>query len=618
MTMGSTARRRTMAGMGGGVAAGVLAVMLVLPALAQESLLPEGFGNTPAPTPAPAPTPTPAPSSGSGQPKAAAPASSTPSGGGSSAGAAPAKTATAATTTDAESEEDSEPGVLRYDLPPGARRQLTRIGPLTPDNGGMASDAFGVRGKYASLIMRETAGAPASRWSTILLRRALLSAIDTPRTVNGADLAAERAGLLLRMGEAQNARLIVQSVDHDRASPRMVQVAQQVFLANADPAGLCPYVPAGLGQFKDDQSWRLAAGICSGLQGEPGPAGWAVDKVRNGKKIALFDVLLAERVLGASVNGRRAVTIQWDGIDRLTPWRFGLATATATPIPAPLIEAASGAMKSWAVLAPMTQMADRIAQAPEAARRGVLSNEAYVSLLSAAVLEEEPAADTVATADLLRTASAAPTAEQRVEALRKLWGGADGTNADKRYAAMVLTARAAAAMPVGADLGDDLHWLIGSMLAGGYDRNALAWVPTVSIGSRAWGVMAVGLPRPLKDVTADSVDDFSGDDDSANYRRSQFLLAGLMGLGRISDEEAKNAAESLDADFAKATAWTRAIDEAATRGEPGMVALLAAAGLQGGWDRIPPYHLYHVVKALREVGLASEARMIAAEALVRI
>ena len=47
-------------------------------------------------------------------------------------------------------------------------------------------------------------------------------------------------------------------------------------------------------------------------------------------------------------------------------------------------------------------------------------------------------------------------------------------------------------------------------------------------------------------------------------------------------------------------------------------ALLAAAGMQGEWDKIPPYHLYHIIRALHDVGLDAEARMIAAEALVRV
>jgi hypothetical protein len=38
----------------------------------------------------------------------------------------------------------------------------------------------------------------------------------------------------------------------------------------------------------------------------------------------------------------------------------------------------------------------------------------------------------------------------------------------------------------------------------------------------------------------------------------------------------------------------------------------------GGWIGVPPEHLYHVLSALRRVGLEYEARMIAAEALARL
>ena len=595
-----------------GLSGAAIAAVLVLPALAQESLLPEGFGNpapTPSPSPTPAPTATPTPSS-------------TPKSTGPTAPSAPSVTATlpgtdTAATDDEETDdgEQVEPGTLKYDLPPGARRLLTRIGPLTPESGGLAPDAFGVRGQYAAAIMRATRGPLASRWGAILLRRSLASAIDTPDTINGADLAADRAGLLLRLGEASIARSIVQSVDYDRASPRLVATAQQVFLANADPAGLCPYVPAGLAH-GDEQSWRLAAGICAGLSGEAGPAGWAMSRVRSSGKVSNFDILLAERVLGASGAGGRSITIQWDKIDKLTSWRFGMATATATPIPAPLRETATPAMRAWTVLAPMSEMADRVAAAPDAAARGVLSSEAYVSLLSAAASGDDPSDSLTAQTDLLRNAFGAVSGADRYTAMQSLWGR--GTSPIDRYAALVATARAAAALPVGTDVGDDPWQLIGAMFAGGYDNRAIEWVPTVNVGSRAWGVLAVGSPRALNGTTASAVSSFSGGDDSAEYQRSKLLLAGLAGLGRIDSGQAASAASDLEVDLGKQTRWTRAISEAAQRGEPGMVALLAATGMQGDWAKMPPYHLYHIVRALREVGLVSEARMIAAEALVRV
>ena len=197
-----------------------------------------------------------------------------------------------------------------------------------------------------------------------------------------------------------------------------------------------------------------------------------------------------------------------------------------------------------------------------------------------------------------------------------LWGA--GGNTAQSYAAMVATARAAAALSPSTETGDDPWQLLGSMLSGGYDANALAWVPTVSVGSHAWGVLAVGSPRALSGMSAGAVERFSDDDDSAGTLRSKFLLAGLAGLGRLDAEATASAAGDLGIDLGKQTRWSRAIMTAAERREPGMVALLAAAGMQGEWSKVPPYHLYHIVRALRDVGLDAEARMIAAEALVRV
>jgi len=64
--------------------------------------------------------------------------------------------------------------------------------------------------------------------------------------------------------------------------------------------------------------------------------------------------------------------------------------------------------------------------------------------------------------------------------------------------------------------------------------------------------------------------------------------------------------------------WTRAIDAAAARREPATVALLAAVGMQTtDWTQISPVFLYHIVASLRAVGFEPEARMVAAEALMR-
>src|SRR3546814_9228491 len=83
----------------------------------------------------------------------------------------------------------------------------------------MAPNAFVVQsGRFRATLMKETRAPITSRWASILLRRALLSATDTPRDIGGADWVAERAWQPLRMGEADSARLLVQSVESDRRS----------------------------------------------------------------------------------------------------------------------------------------------------------------------------------------------------------------------------------------------------------------------------------------------------------------------------------------------------------------------------------------------------------------
>jgi hypothetical protein len=139
-----------------GLSGAALAAALVLPAIAQESLLPEGFGG-PSETPAPRPAPTPGTSPSQGPSSGPAP---TPGRVAPQPVTVTAPTAASAPSAEgADASETAEPGTLKYDLPPGARRLLTRIGPLTPETGGLGPDAFGVRGQYAAAIMRRTGGA---------------------------------------------------------------------------------------------------------------------------------------------------------------------------------------------------------------------------------------------------------------------------------------------------------------------------------------------------------------------------------------------------------------------------------------------------------------------------
>ena len=96
------------------------------------------------------------------------------------------------------------------------------------------------------------------------------------------------------------------------------------------------------------------------------------------------------------------------------------------------------------------------------------------------------------------------------------------------------------------------------------------------------------------------------------------LLAGLYGLGRVDRAVAGDFAGDLGVVLNRQTRWTKAIHAAAESGNQTLVALLAGVGMQGeSWTQMTPLALYHIVSALRRVGLEPEARMIAAEAVAR-
>jgi hypothetical protein len=158
---------------------------------APESLLPPGFGDAPPAPEAPITnTTTPAPGgTPDGAPAPLRLSQSDLSGGQESA------------TEDAEGETEEAPEEPKFDVPDERRRGVDFVGSLGAAEG-LGLDAFGnADGRYLSALMRRLDAPIASRWSHILLRRALLTSTATPSGVNGADWIGERAWLLLRMGE---------------------------------------------------------------------------------------------------------------------------------------------------------------------------------------------------------------------------------------------------------------------------------------------------------------------------------------------------------------------------------------------------------------------------------
>ncbi|NNM76737.1 hypothetical protein HJG53_07480 [Sphingomonas sp. ID1715] len=595
----------------GGAAVAVALAAFAIPAIGQEqapeSLLPPGFGDPP---PASAPAPSESPSA-PGQPSFAP-------GGEIVQPLPPGEAATDDQATEETDEEEEVAQAEAFDLPEAARRNPDLVGVLTPDNGGYGTDQWGsVNARFASALMRDIQAPIASRWAQILLRRVLLTQAPTPGGgVDGADWVAERAWLLLRMGEADAARLLVSSVDVDRYTPKMFDIAQQVALATADPAAMCPLttrVPATA----DQTSWDLARAMCAALSGDAGTASAIVDATRRRGKVRGIDLLLAEKVVGVG-GGRRAINIQWDGVSNLTAWRFGLANAVNVAIPAPLFGTVGPQVQAWQYRAPMIEPEQRLGPAMWAASLGVLSNAAYVDLVGGAFEAADPDDNEDTLGYRLQRAYADDEVGSRLDVMRDLW--TTPKSDVERYAHLVLTARAAALIRPSEDYGEDARFLIAAMLTAGLDDGAAKWgavADQLDDGDDAWALLAVGAPRRGVTISAGRAGAYVGEQDE-DSRKGAFLVAALAGLGRLSMEDAQSLATENKLPLGLSNSWTRAIDRAATNGQPATVVLLAAAGLQTrSWQAVHPAYLMHIVAALRRVGREPEARMIAAEAITR-
>lgn len=588
---------------------GLAALLLAgasVPAIGQdtpESLLPPGF-NDPAPAPTPAPT---TPSAAlPGQPaQTAAPAAGT-----DDVPVAPLDLNVAEALGNA-SVAAEQVDLARYELPEFARHSLGRIGAFASGNAAFPADSLGdADGRYLATLMRRLDAPVASRWVSIVLRRALMSPLDTPRNIDGADFAAERAWVLLRMGEANAARAVVEDVDTENYTTRLLQVAMQTALATGDPGAMCPLADKGVAAIHQ-RGWALAQAMCTGLAGKPDAAGDLLRQARQGTSASDIDNLLAEKVLGTGAQGRRAVTIEWPGVSELTAWRWGLATATGVEVPDDLYATAGPQVRYWQALAPGLDPVSRVASAELAATAGVFSSAGLVDLYG----EIEQAGDAGGAATVardLRTAFSAGNVGDRVKAIRTLWDAAETPRT--RYARLILTARAASWIPANKNV-EEPERLIASMLSAGYDAPAMEWRADVAPGSAGWGLVTLADPVATAAVATADLDTFS---EAQGRRKGQLLLAGLAGLGRLTAAEAQRSAAALDVPIGAGNGWTRAIDAAGERGDAATVALLAAVGMQArNWDNVRPEALFHIVAAMRAAGMANYARMVAVEAISR-
>ena len=568
------------------------AAALALPALAQQAT-----------QPAPAPAPTviqPAPSPSSFQP---------------GFGSASDETAVEELTT-----LNVSPPAPPVEYPGWARRDPWAVGPLDPASHGLTGDPWGrASGVFLSTLMRRMDTPLASRWAHIALRDALLAKVRAPGGVNPVDWVAERAWLLLRMGEADAARMLVSGVDTDRFTPKMTQVAVQSALANADPPALCPIEDQIR---KNDGAIRaLVQAMCSSLAGEPESAFAQIDDARRHGRIGGVDLALAQKVVGAAGSGQ-AATIEWDPVDHLTAWRFGLATATGMVPPDRLVRESSPQLRAFQARAPLLSPQQRLDSALIATGLGVFSSQSLVDLYSAIYDSTDPSDLPSTDAWQLRQAFVGKDEATKIAAIRKLLG--NGRPYMQREAMRAAVARAASLIEPNTDLQNDAPELISAMLAAGYDRQAGRWARACARmnnvnGDRCWAMLALSAPDARGvDVGFARITSFIGRDKSTGKLRSALLVAGLAGVGRINERGANALNRRYGLGLGRRTNWTNVMDQAGRLHQTATILLLTGTGFQStDFDHLPPAHLYHSLVALERSGQDFTARMIAAEALSR-
>jgi hypothetical protein len=575
------------------------ALAIALPAIAQQMAQPRPAS----------PTQYPGGGIGAGQPQTSAPVAN-PAGG--------ADESAVEVVTMKANLQPAQPVQPPTEYPGWARRDPWAVGALDPAAHGFGDDPWnGSSGAFLTTLMRRMDTPIASRWAHIALRDALLAKARAPRDVNPVDWVAERAWLLLRMGEADAARMLVVGVDTDRFTPKMLQVGVQSALATADAAALCP-LEGGIRKY-DAAIKQLVQAMCASLAGDQDSASAQIDNARRYGRIGGIDLALTEKVIGAAGSGR-AATIEWEPVQSLTAWRFGLSTATGAAPPARLVNAASPRLRAFQARAPLLTPQQRLDSALIAAGLGVFSSQSLVDLYSAIYVTTDPGDLPSTDAWQLRQAFVGKDEAARLDAIRHLLGlGKQGL---QKEATRALVARAATMITPDSKLAKDAPDLISAMLAAGYDRAAARWIPSVSgmddeNSDRCWAMLALAAPD-IADVGSGRIGAFVRRDKSPNKVRSAFLVAGLAGLGRISTDTANSLNRRYGLGLGASTSWTRTIDASAGRGQSGTVLVLTGTGFQTpNWNKVPSAHLYHAIAALKRTGQDFTARMIAAEALSR-
>lgn len=487
-------------------------------------------------------------------------------------------------------------------------------GPL-PAGFGTGTDSWvGAQGGYSTELMRRLEAPLASRYGHILLRRLLMTKASPPAGADPLQFITARAHLLLRMGEVEAAKMVIETVPLSVYDRRLYTVAAQTHLAAIDIAATCPLAQKAI-VFSPDTQWPLLSAICSALQGDDGGAALGLDIAQQGGKVNKFDLFVAEQAVTAVAGGGRSGQVAWPEHGRFTSYRIGATYASGQSFPESALLKAPAAVQAWLARSAFVDPETRYKLGWTAAALGTLSSDEFISGWSARGSGLEPRVLAYRPEGLLQKATLAPTTGQRYAAMRQLW--AMGKSERGRMAMWLITSDAAARFPLIASQSAIAPDLLRSMLMGGRLKEAARWAPVLqSVGGDAlttsWPLIFLADPRALQpnDTLVEGwLNAQSGDGDK---RRKQMLVASLEAFGRLGDA---SISRSSKPDDVEGVVFAKLID-AVRRHARGEVVVLGALAMGHSWSAVTPGILRAVLSAYRAVGLERDARLIAAEAII--
>ena len=470
------------------------------------------------------------------------------------------------------------------------------------------------RGEVATRLMRAMPAQSASRYAHILLRRALLTRAEPPAGAAAAGFVSARAHLLLRMGEAESARMVMGMFPQSAYTRQSYAVAVQAHLAALDLPGACPLARKAI-VFSQDVQWPLLSGVCSALDGDEGGAALGLDIARQEGEVNDFDLGLAEQMVTALSGGGRGGEIDWPANGRFTTYRVAGVYSSGQRFPAGALLRASPAVQGWLARNAAVDSDSRWPLAWAATADGVMSGSEFASLWALRGARMDPRTRAYRPEGLYERCATLPKLADRQAACRSLL--AKGSSEKGRAALLALLATPAVHWPLRADQAGFAPTLVRGLVMGGNPAAARRWWPLMAKASpkdrsAVWGLLAVALGGPGLEITPDRVDDWV-DAQSGEGKRRRIAIgrAAFMALGAgISAPFGSGLGSAPD------TVVYQRLADAARRGARGEVVMFSHLALSGGWGSIEPSGLLAVLRALRSVGLVAEARMIAAEAII--